>query len=411
MTTPYARMAQGLGVNIERGFAYLAGGGGRPRPFSAENARYLRENGVSWVRVFFDCFQVPGQGSDFVSPPLQPIIASRADEGILGFPTAWRWPWEPGTTIVANREVVRSGVRIRPGQPYPFVRVGRAGSIELAGERTQAADIDQLRELRLMQPTFFLNNEPGKLRLHFDTWARSIDALIGAGLVVVWTIFGKNLRDYADAGRRVGEPGFGYGPIAAITEGWAGWCAARWSPDDLVIEEQNEAVYDSYEQWRPIRDARLAAMRRAAPDHWLMVGGHRWGSLDSLLAMTPWADPRRGGSRVIYGWHGYEPASVPARDLVRRGAEWGRRHRVPVAIGEWDTGNASFGSRFENDADPRRVARLIEMRDAAREAGHPLAYWCVRQAPGHRILNTVEDQGGADRIRFFPEMLPVFRGA
>lgn len=409
MSTPHARMAQGLGVNIERGFAYLAGGGGRPRPFSAENARYLRDNGVSWVRVFFDCFQVPGQGSDFVSPNLQRIIEGRADEGILGFPAPFRWPWAPGTTIVPNRTVTRAGVRVRAGMPYPFVRIGRADSVELAGERTDGPETEQPRELRLMQPSFFLNNEAGRLRRYFDTWAASIDALVGAGLVVVWTIFGKNLRDYAEA--QGGEGGFGYGPINAITEGWAAWAASRWSADDLVIEEQNEAVYDSWDQWRPIRDARLAALRRGAPDHWLMVGGHRWGSLNSLTAMTPWPDPRRGGARVIYSWHGYEPAAVPAVDLVRRGAEWGRRNRVPVAIGEWDTGNETFGSRFENDADPRRVARLAEMRDAARAAGHPLAYWCVRQQPGHRILNSVEDQGGADRIRFLPEILPVFRGA
>ncbi|WP_291299219.1 cellulase family glycosylhydrolase [Elioraea sp.] len=409
MSTPYARMAQGLGVNIERGFAYLAGGGGRPRAFSAENARYLRDNGVSWVRVFFDCFQVPGQGSDFVSPNLQRIIEGRSGEGILGFPAPFRWPWAPGTTIVPNRTVVRAGVRVRAGMPYPFVRIGRADSVELAGERTDAPDTEQPRELRLMQPSFFLNNEEGKLRRYFDTWAASIDALIGAGLVVVWTIFGKNLRDYAEASGAPG--GFGYGPIDAITEGWAAWAAGRWNADDLVIEEQNEAVYDSWDQWRPIRDARLSALRRGAPEHWLMVGGHRWGSLNSLTAMTPWADPRRGGARVIYSWHGYEPASVPAADLVRRGAEWGRRNRVPVAIGEWDTGNATFGSRFENDADPRRVARLAEMRDAARAAGHPLAYWCVRQQPGHRILNSVEDQGGADRVRFLPEILPVFKGA
>jgi hypothetical protein len=401
-------MAQGLGVNIERGFAYLAGGGGRPRPFPAENARYLRDNGVSWVRVFFDCFQVPGQGSDFVSPNLQRIIEGRADEGILGFPAPFRWPWAPGTTIVPNRTVTRAGVRVRAGMPYPFVRVGRADSVELAGERTEGPETEQPRELRLMQPSFFLNGEEGRLRRHFDTWAASIDALVGAGLVVVWTIFGKNLRDYAEAAG--GPGGFGYGPINTITEGWAAWAASRWGADDLVIEEQNEAVYDSWDEWRPIRDARLAALRRGAPDHWLMVGGHRWGSLNSLTAMTPWPDPRRGGGRVIYSWHGYEPVAVPAADLVRRAAEWGRRNRVPVAIGEWDTGNATFGSRFENDVDPRRVARLAEMRDAARAAGHPLAYWCVRQQPGHRILNSVEDQGWADRIRFLPEILPVFRG-
>ncbi len=409
MADPFARMSAGLGVNIERGFTYLAGGTGRPRPFPRENARYLRDHGVTWVRVFFDCFQVPGQGSDFASPPLQPIVEDRAGEGILGFPAAWRWPWSPGTTIIPNRDVMRAGVRFRAGQPYPFVRIGRGGAVELAGERTDAPEEPQPQGLRLMQPSFFLNGEEGRLRRYFDAWAASIDALVAEGLVVAWTIFGKNIRDYADAGTVVGIPGFGYGPIGAITEGWAAWCAARWSPDDLVIEEQNEAVYETWDQWRPIRDARLAALRRGAPDHWLMVGGHRWGSLDSLTAMTPWPDPRRGGQRVIYAWHGYEPVSVPAEGLVRRARAWGERNRVPVAIGEWDTGDATFGSRFRDDRDPRRMARLAEMRDAARGAAMPLAYWCVRQ-PGWRAVNTVEELGWDDRIRFFPEMVAVLRG-
>jgi hypothetical protein len=311
--------------------------------------------------------------------------------------------------IVPNREVVRAGVRLQAGQPYLFARVGRAESVELAGERTEAPDLPQPRELRLLQPSFFLNGEHGRLRRYFDTWATTIDTLVAEGLVVVWTIFGKNIRDYADAGTVVGVPGFGYGPIGAITEGWAAWCASRWGPDDLVIEEQNEAVYESWEQWRPIRDARLTALRRGAPDHWLLVGGHRWGSLNSLLAMTPWADTRPGGQRVLYSWHGYQPVSMSAESLVRRAQGWSERHRVPVIIGEWDTGDQTFGSRFQDDRDPRRMARLAEMRDAARAAAMPLAFWCIRQ-PGWRALNTVEDLGWADRIRFFPEMISVLRG-
>ncbi len=208
MADPFARMSAGLGVNIERGFTYLAGGTGRPRPFPRENARYLRDHGVTWVRVFFDCFQVPGQGSDFASPPLQPIVEDRAGEGILGFPAAWRWPWSPGTTIIPNRDVMRAGVRFRAGQPYPFVRIGRGGAVELAGERTDAPEEPQPQGLRLMQPSFFLNGEEGRLRRYFDAWAASIDALVAEGLVVAWTIFGKNIRDYADAGTVVGIPGF-----------------------------------------------------------------------------------------------------------------------------------------------------------------------------------------------------------
>ncbi len=80
-----------------------------------------------------------------------------------------------------------------------------------------------------------------------------------------------------------------------------------------------------------------------------------------------------------------------------------------MAIGEWDTGDATFGSRFRDDRDPRRMARLAEMRDAARGAAMPLAYWCVRQ-PGWRAVNTVEELGWDDRIRFFPEMVAVLRG-
>jgi hypothetical protein len=125
--------------------------------------------------------------------------------------------------------------------------------------------------------------------------------------------------------------------------------------------------------------------------------------------MTPWADTRAGGQRVLYSWHGYQPVSMSAESLVRRAQGWSERHRVPVVIGEWDTGDQTFGSRFQDDRDPRRMARLAEMRDAARAAAMPLAFWCIRQ-PGWRALNTVEELGWADRIRLFPEAVPIFTG-
>ncbi len=109
--------------------------------------------------------------------------------------------------------------------------------------------------------------------------------------------------------------------FVAFWQDFAASMAATFSADDIFFEILNEPIfYDSPEAWPPIQAGLAAAIRTGAPDHTIIAGAARWNSYDTLMDLTPLADPN-----VIYTFHFYEPFA-----FTHQGATWSSSDVEPL---------------------------------------------------------------------------------
>ena len=85
------------------------------------------------------------------------------------------------------------------------------------------------------------------------------------------------------------------------------------SPEFLLFETLNEPEFDSAETWSGIQAKLAGAIRAAAPDHTVVLTGHRYSDIAQLLEITPIQD-----RNVVYSFHFYDP-----HNFTHQGAEWG----------------------------------------------------------------------------------------
>lgn len=87
----------------------------------------------------------------------------------------------------------------------------------------------------------------------------------------------------------------------------------KFPADFLLFEVLNEPEYQDAAKWG--RDqARLAgAIRAAAPDHTVVLAGHKYSDVEQLVALTPIQD-----RNTIYSFHFYDP-----HNFTHQGATWG----------------------------------------------------------------------------------------
>jgi hypothetical protein len=192
---------------------------------------------------------------------------------------------------------------------------------------------------------------------------------------------------------------------------------ARFSPEMVFPEVVNEPVYQNPAAWDSFQAELLQTIRAALPRHSVVLTGTNWSSIDGLLQVRPVAD-----RNVVYSFHSYEPqlltllasweAGVDAAALSRipfpitgraaceraiagiahertaaiahywcslqenaatvkanlkRAADWGRSHQVPVVLTE-------FGASPQLNK-PSRLAYLEAMRRGAEELGLGWALW------------------------------------
>jgi hypothetical protein len=216
---------------------------------------------------------------------------------------------------------------------------------------------------------------------------------------------------------------------------WLAQALRELPPTHLAFEPLNEPELPDAEGSRALLAGLAAELRRVAPEHTLVVSGHRYSGVDELLALRPLDDPN-----VVYGFHFYEPhnfthqganwgdaawlmlrhlpypsspetaaermSSVPpaAHDLLRwhgeerwnaarvrtriaLAAQWARTHGVPVWCSE-------FGAMKPHAVAADRAAWLGDVRTALEEHGIPWAHWdyagpfgLVSGAPGARELD------------------------
>ena len=207
-------------------------------------------------------------------------------------------------------------------------------------------------------------------------------------------------------------------------------------PEMVFLETINEPMVEDPYRWFGIQARLVAAIRAGAPQHTIIVSGHRWSGLWEMLALEPYAD-----QNVIYNFHYYEPFAFthqganwagpnlqfyrnvpypsspesvakildtitddPARlNLVHYGqdrwnaeridrdismaAEWGAKHHVPVTCNE-------FGAfrRFSNPAD--RVRWIADMRAAFEKHGIGWTMWDY--SGGFSVVNKVDGHATPD---------------
>lgn len=87
----------------------------------------------------------------------------------------------------------------------------------------------------------------------------------------------------------------------------------RFDPDRVFFEVVNEPVFDKHEaDWAAMQEKIVAAIRRSAPEHTIIVTGPNWGGVDGLRKLKPLAD-----RNLVYSFHFYDPFT-----FTHQGATW-----------------------------------------------------------------------------------------
>ncbi len=177
----------------------------------------------------------------------------------------------------------------------------------------------------------------------------------------------------------------------AVTQFWGALAShlSERDPDYVFLEVMNEPATEDPQDWYVIQERLLAAMRASAPENTLIASANQrvsdnWSPIFALEQLTPVDD-----ANVVYNFHFYEPkhfthqgaswgwdalahyANVPfpvtpetvepllasiedaaakqylqnygeyrwnierLDELIRRAADWGRSHHVPVSCNEF----------------------------------------------------------------------------
>ncbi len=83
-------------------------------------------------------------------------------------------------------------------------------------------------------------------------------------------------------------------------------------PNMVFFEVMNEPEPDDPSLWPPIQEKVVKAIRQAAPEHTIIVGGADWNSIDGLKLLKPLDDPN-----LVYNFHFYDPFV-----FTHQGADW-----------------------------------------------------------------------------------------
>ena len=160
-----------------------------------------------------------------------------------------------------------------------------------------------------VEPVPLLNETPDPSVLN-TTYLRyvdnALDIILAAGLAVVVDIHPSDefkLRMNRD------ERNF-----EAFGKFWRAFAAhlSKRNPEFVFLEVINEPMVDDGYRWLGMQGKLIAAIRASAPNHTIIVGGHRWSGLYEMLFLEPYSDPN-----IIYNFHFYDPFT-----FTHQGATW-----------------------------------------------------------------------------------------
>jgi len=88
---------------------------------------------------------------------------------------------------------------------------------------------------------------------------------------------------------------------------------ADFPTGELVFEPLNEPEHESAQDWQQVQELLVGAVRAGAPQHRIIVAGHRFSSIPELLQLKPLPY-----SNLLYSFHFYDP-----HNFTHQGANWG----------------------------------------------------------------------------------------
>jgi aryl-phospho-beta-D-glucosidase BglC (GH1 family) len=209
----------------------------------------------------------------------------------------------------------------------------RTYSPEFLAQYTTQDDIHLMRHLGFdhvrvsMDPdplTPCFNQRPDALRTAEDVCAyatlldKAVDAILADGLAVIVDVhpsseFKKMLATDSSAPQKFA--------------GFWSKLAARYAnrdPERLFFEVCNEPELQDAYRWMGIQETAVEAIRRAAPQHTIIVAGARYSDIDELLEMQPLTD-----RNLIYNFHFYTPHIFTHQGASWGEYEWTRIHGLP----------------------------------------------------------------------------------
>jgi GNAT superfamily N-acetyltransferase len=207
----------------------------------------------------------------------------------------------------------------------------------------------------------------------------ALDMMLATGLAVIVDIHPSDefkLRMHRD------ERG-----VEAFAKFWRAFAAhlAKRNPDFVYLEIINEPVIEDAHRWYGIQAKLIAAIREVAPNHTIIVAGHRWSGLSEMLALEPYAD-----ANLIYNFHFYEPFA-----FTHQGATWAGPHLPFYKNIPYPSSPDAVKSLLDTIADePARYNLLRYGEDnwnasrIDRELGFAAA-WAAK----HRVLITCNEFG------------------
>jgi len=125
---------------------------------------------------------------------------------------------------------------------------------------------------------------------------------------------------------------------------------ARLPSERVVFEILNEPQFEDRYRWSGVQAKLLAGIRQGAPQHTVIVSGHRWANIEELLRLDPVRE-----TNVIYNFHFYLP-----HIFTHQGAAWGRplwRHLAGVPYPSSADNVAPVAAVLSDD-----VAKLLVIR-------------------------------------------------
>lgn len=163
-----------------------------------------------------------------------------------------------------------------------------------------------IRHVRLaLAPSIVMDLKTGELLEHTMVYVdQAIDRFVRHGIAVIVDLHNEDRAYEEDAELRQHFLRF-----------WNS-VAHRYrdkDPEWVYVELMNEPVYDDREaEWSAYQRALLAAVRRHAPRHTVVLSGPNWGGIDGLRKLTPVED-----RNVVYSFHFYDPFP-----FTHQGATW-----------------------------------------------------------------------------------------
>lgn len=144
---------------------------------------------------------------------------------------------------------------------------------------------------------FDLNAPDDPDRVMLDAIEAAVERILSHDLAVIVDIHGWE-DDFKAAliGKKAYQDTF-----AAM---W-GAVAARFAPIDperVFFEVMNEPAPEEPSDWLPLQEHFVKAIRAAAPDNTIIVGGPFWNSIEGLLLLQPLDD-----RNIVYNFHFYDP--------------------------------------------------------------------------------------------------------